>query len=82
MQDFVNAADCYEQLTQLCPDQEHYKLYYAQCLYKCGLDVEAMRTCAQIENPSYQSKVKCLHKYYQSSYLNRKILKYIFVAYM
>ena len=49
IQDFINASDCYEQLTQLCPDQDHYKLYYAQCLYKCGFDVEAMRTCEQIE---------------------------------
>ena len=43
MQDYVNASDCYEQLTQLYPDQVQYKLYYAQSLYKCGLYSEAMK---------------------------------------
>lgn len=43
MQDYVNASDCYEQLTHLCPDQVQYKLYYAQSLYKCGLYSEAMK---------------------------------------
>jgi hypothetical protein len=77
IQDFINASDCYEQLTQLCPDQDHYKLYYAQCLYKCGFDVEAMRACEQIENQSYKGKViiflLCLKDDY--SYLFFKIKK-------
>ena len=34
MQDFANAADCYEQLTLIFPDVEDYKLYYAQALYQ------------------------------------------------
>lgn len=57
MQDYVNASDCYEQLTQLYPDQVQYKLYYAQSLYKCGLYSEAMKISAQIEAPNYQLNV-------------------------
>lgn len=34
MQDFANAADCYEQLTLLFPGVEEYTLYYAQALYQ------------------------------------------------
>ena len=60
MQDYVNASDCYEQLTTLCPDEEQYKLYYAQALYKCGLNVESMRVASQIETSSSQAKVKHL----------------------
>ena len=56
IQDYVNASDCYEQLSMLCPDQEQYKLYYAQSLYKCGLYVEAMRVSSQIDNPNMQTK--------------------------
>jgi tetratricopeptide repeat protein 30 len=57
IQDYVNASDCYEQLSVLCPDQEQYKLYYSQSLYKCGLYQEAMRVSSQIENQSFQLKV-------------------------
>ena len=57
MQDFVNAADCYEQLTFLNPEVEDYKLYYAQSLYKACLFEESMKMSCQIDNPTYQTKV-------------------------
>jgi tetratricopeptide repeat protein 30 len=57
VQDYVNASDCYEQLTVLCPDQDQYKLYYAQSLYKCGLYEEALRVSNGIENAEYRGKV-------------------------
>ncbi|KAK2177132.1 hypothetical protein NP493_618g01012 [Ridgeia piscesae] len=56
-QDFVNAADCYEQLMMLQPEVDEYKMYYAQSLYKACLYDEAMKVSCQIENPSSQSKV-------------------------
>lgn len=56
-QDFVNAADCYEQLSQDSPDVEEYKLYYAQSLYKAMLYEEAMRTACQIDRPEYQHTI-------------------------
>ena len=36
MQDFVNAANCYEHLMLLFPDIEEYRMYYAQALYQVG----------------------------------------------
>ncbi|KAG8572741.1 hypothetical protein GDO81_012150 [Engystomops pustulosus] len=56
MQDFVNAADCYEQLTQINPEVEEYKLYYAQSLYKACMYPEAMKATFLLDSPAYQSK--------------------------
>ncbi|XP_040209040.1 tetratricopeptide repeat protein 30A isoform X1 [Rana temporaria] len=57
MQDFVNAADCYEQLMQINPEVDEYKLYYAQSLYKACMYPEAMKATFLLDNPAYQSKV-------------------------
>lgn len=43
LQEFVNASDCYEQLTQTYPDVEEYKLLFAQSLYKADLYQAAMK---------------------------------------
>eukprot|EP00095_Tigriopus_kingsejongensis_P001560 maker-scaffold137_size321222-snap-gene-2.22 protein:Tk01560 transcript:maker-scaffold137_size321222-snap-gene-2.22-mRNA-1 annotation:"tetratricopeptide repeat protein 30" len=50
-QDFVNAANCYEQLTINYPDVEDYKVYFAQSLYQACLYEEAMKVTVQIDNP-------------------------------
>ena len=60
-QDFVNAADCYEQLMLLQPDVDEYKMYYAQALYKACLYEEAMKVSCQIDNPTYQPRVTKVH---------------------
>jgi tetratricopeptide repeat protein 30 len=60
LQDYVNASDCYEQLTVLHPDQEQYKLYYSQALYKCGLYEESAKAASQIENAEIKLKVNKL----------------------
>ncbi|XP_071106591.1 intraflagellar transport protein 70A-like [Haliotis cracherodii] len=57
MQDFVNAADSYEQLTLMQPDVEEYRLYYAQALHKACLYQEAMKVACQIDNPAYQGQI-------------------------
>ena len=54
IQDYVNASDLYEQLSGMCPDQEQYKIYYAQALYKCGLNAEALKVSAQIDKTASQ----------------------------
>nr|CAD7445553.1 unnamed protein product [Timema bartmani] len=56
-QDFVNAANCYEQLTLLLPEESEYKLYYAQSLYQACLYEEAMRVTSQIDDMTFQGKV-------------------------
>ena len=56
-QDFVNASDCYEQLTFMHPEVEAYKLNYAQSLYKACLYQEAMKVACQIDNQEYHGQV-------------------------
>ncbi|CAB4062878.1 TTC30 [Lepeophtheirus salmonis] len=53
-QDFVNAANCYEQLTNYYPEVDDYRVYYAQSLYQACLYEEAMKITVQIENPELQ----------------------------
>jgi tetratricopeptide (TPR) repeat protein len=57
-QDFVSSADCYEHLSQLCPENEDYRIYYCQSLYNAGLFDEAMKVSFQVENPKQQDKVR------------------------
>ena len=40
------------------PDNEDYKIYYAQALYQACLYEEAMKVTVQIENPELQGKVR------------------------
>ncbi|KAG2456425.1 TT30A protein, partial [Polypterus senegalus] len=57
IQDFSSAADSYEQLVQIHPEAEDYKLYYAKSLYKACNYTEAMKATFLLDNPAYQSKV-------------------------
>uniref|UniRef100_A0A7N8X6G5 Tetratricopeptide repeat protein 30 n=1 Tax=Mastacembelus armatus TaxID=205130 RepID=A0A7N8X6G5_9TELE len=61
IQDFTNAAECYEQLTQLHPDVEEYKVYYAQSLYKAGAYPEATKASFILDNPGSHTKVQHKH---------------------
>ncbi|XP_048200182.1 tetratricopeptide repeat protein 30A2-like [Perognathus longimembris pacificus] len=58
LQEFALAAECYEQLGQLYPDIEQYRLYQAQALYKACLYPEATRVAfLLLDNPAYHSRV-------------------------
>ncbi|KAJ8253972.1 hypothetical protein COCON_G00205840 [Conger conger] len=57
MQDYINAAECYEQLTQLHPEVEEYKLYYAQSLYGACAFPEAMKATFLLDNPNSHTKM-------------------------
>ncbi|KAI5944690.1 intraflagellar transport protein 70B [Manis javanica] len=58
LQEFALAAECYEQLGQLHPELEQYRLYQAQALYKACLYPEASRVaCLLLDNPAYRSRV-------------------------
>ena len=48
MQDFVQASDCYEQLSQLCPNHPTYRLHFAFCLHRAGLNEAAMQVAAAV----------------------------------
>lgn len=54
----MNAANCYERLVSLVPDEQDYQLYYAQCLYQACLYQDALRVVGQIEEPAVQGKVR------------------------
>ncbi|RXN02539.1 tetratricopeptide repeat 30A isoform X1 [Labeo rohita] len=56
MQDFTNAAECYEQLTQLHPEVEDYKLYYAQSLYGACAFPDAMKATFLLDSTTSHTK--------------------------
>ncbi|KAI8915963.1 hypothetical protein EDD86DRAFT_185328 [Gorgonomyces haynaldii] len=56
-QDFLNAADCYEQLVQICPDSQDYKLYFAQSLYKSGQHQMALKVSNTVEGQLLARKI-------------------------
>lgn len=60
-QDFRAAAQCYEKLVQLCPDESIYKLYHAQSLQQACMYQEAWAVCSSIiSNNDLEFKVKKL----------------------
>ncbi|EFN82372.1 Tetratricopeptide repeat protein 30 [Harpegnathos saltator] len=60
-QDFVAAAQCYEKLVQLCPEENIYKLYYAQSLHQACMYHEAWAVCSSIiDQSNLEFKVKKL----------------------
>uniref|UniRef100_A0A4W5JM32 Tetratricopeptide repeat protein 30 n=1 Tax=Hucho hucho TaxID=62062 RepID=A0A4W5JM32_9TELE len=76
MQDFTNAAECYEQLTQLHPEVEEYKLYYAQSLYGACAYPEAMKATFLLDNPTSHTKMIKLQasiKYGEEEYSGAKV---------
>ncbi|XP_051744403.1 tetratricopeptide repeat protein 30A isoform X2 [Ctenopharyngodon idella] len=77
MQDFTNAAECYEQLTQLHPEVEDYKLYYAQSLYGACAFPEAMKTTFLLDNTTSHTKMVKLQaaiKYGEEDFSGAKTL--------
>ncbi|XP_059203873.1 intraflagellar transport protein 70A isoform X1 [Centropristis striata] len=77
IQDFTNSAECYEQLTQLHPEVEEYKVYYAQSLYKAGAYPEATKASFVLDNPSSHLKMVKLQaciKYCEEDYSAAKSL--------
>ncbi|XP_037830421.1 tetratricopeptide repeat protein 30A isoform X2 [Kryptolebias marmoratus] len=77
IQDFSNAAECYEQLTQLHPEVEEYKLYYAQSLYKAGAYPEATKALFALDSPNLHIKMVKLQtciKYCEEDYSAAKLL--------
>lgn len=56
-QDFIEAANCYEHLCGLYPENQDYKLYYAQSLFQAGLFEEAYKITTQIASEELRNKV-------------------------
>ena len=60
LQDFRSSAQAYEQLVKLCPDVDHYRVYYAQSLYKAGIYEEAMKAASRVDSLEYSQRVLML----------------------
>uniref|UniRef100_A0A8C7XUB8 Tetratricopeptide repeat protein 30 n=1 Tax=Oryzias sinensis TaxID=183150 RepID=A0A8C7XUB8_9TELE len=75
LQDFPAAAECYEQLTQLHPEVEEYKLYYAQSLYKAGAYAEATKASFALDNPASHLKLQACIKYCEEDHAAAKVPK-------
>lgn len=77
-QDFIAAAQCYEKLVQLCPEESIYKLYYAQSLHQACMYQEAWAICSSIiDQSNLEFKVKKLQaaiKYGQEDMVAAKSL--------
>ncbi|KAM8825310.1 intraflagellar transport protein 70A isoform 1-T1 [Synchiropus picturatus] len=77
IQDFSAAAECYEQLTQLHPEVEEYKVYHAQSLYKAGAYADATKASFLLDNSRSRSKMLKLQasiKYCEEQYSAAKSL--------
>lgn len=78
IQDFNNASSYYEQLLEMYPDNDNYRLYYAQSLYQACMYEEAFQvTNKLIENEEFKGKVTKLQaaiKYSQEDVLSAKSL--------
>ena len=60
IEEFAKASEMYGQLVEFYPSVEEYAIYYAQCLYKAGMYIEAQTSCVNIESEQYGHKIKKL----------------------
>ncbi|CAH1646335.1 unnamed protein product [Spodoptera littoralis] len=56
-QSFLEAANCYEQLSAMHPDIPEYKLYFAQALHEASMYDESYKVTMQITAPLLERKV-------------------------
>lgn len=61
-QDFNSAANCYEQLSSICPDVPDYKSHWALSLYQCCKYEEAMRITYQMEDENIKNGTEIYSK--------------------
>lgn len=76
-QEFIEAANCYEQLIMLVPNEPEYKLVYAQSLFQSGLLDEAFKVTLAIDAPHLKEKVLQLQstiRYFNEEYSNTQTL--------
>lgn len=76
-QEYVEAANCYEQLCVLVPNEPEYKLIYAQSLFQSGLFEESFKVTVSIEAAHLKEKVLQLQssiRYFNEEYSNTQSL--------
>eukprot|EP00033_Pygsuia_biforma_P003332 GCRY01003651.1.p1 GENE.GCRY01003651.1~~GCRY01003651.1.p1 ORF type:complete len:680 (+),score=215.12 GCRY01003651.1:245-2284(+) len=60
MEDFVQAAKCYEKLSKKYPKIEQYRVYHAQSLFKAQQYSDASKVALAVESPEYEQKMQLL----------------------
>lgn len=76
-QEYVEAANCYEQLCVLVPNEPEYKFVYAQALFQSGLFEEAYKIAHAIEAPHLREKIlqlQCSIRYFNEEYSSTQSL--------
>lgn len=76
-QEFIDAANCYEQLCELVPSEPEYKLAYAQSLFQSGLFDEAFKVTTAIDTPGIKERVLQLQsaiRYFNEEYSSTQAL--------
>ena len=77
IQNFLAAAEMYEQLIKYYPEVVEYRIYLAQSLYKAENYVEALKACQNIDKPELAQQVINLQfaiKYQMNELYNAHIL--------
>ena len=59
-QNFLAAAEMYEQLIKYYPEVVEYRIYLAQSLYKAENYIEALKACQNIDKPELSQQVTML----------------------
>lgn len=76
-QEYIEAANCYEQLCLLVSNEPEYKLSYAQSLFQSGLFEEAFKITTTIESPELKEKIlqlQCAIRYFNEEYSSTQTL--------
>ncbi|VDO51841.1 unnamed protein product, partial [Brugia timori] len=77
LQQFIEAAECYEQLVRLHSSYPEYRLYWAQSLYNAFMFPEASAVISQIDEPQFAQQVLKLEsaiKYREEDIINARML--------
>lgn len=70
-QEYIEAANCYEQLCLMVPDEPEYKFAYSQSLFQSGLFEEAFKITTTIDSTELTEKVlqlQCAIRYFNEEY--------------
>jgi tetratricopeptide repeat protein 30 len=76
-QNFLSAAEMYEQLIKYYPEVVEYRIYLAQSLYKAENYIEALKACQNIDKPELAQQLTTLQfaiKYQMNDLNNAHVL--------
>lgn len=75
--EYIEAANCYEQLCILVPNEPEYQFHFALSLFQSGLFEEAFKITATIDAPELKEKIlqlQCAIRYFNEEYSSTQTL--------